>query len=140
MPRPKRQKVEHKQEQNSENNTMSSSHAWADLTSQLEPAIKKVNQTAKNDEQLKNFMVTNAITQPATFGIRSSGSENTILVTVTNGNVELTTGSKDKALFTLVATPEQWQEFMKQTPVAPYQSYWGMAIHSVLMYIVANVI
>lgn len=28
----------------------------------------------------------------------------------------------------LSALPEQWQEFMKQTPVAPYQSYWGESV------------
>ena len=49
-----------------------------------------------------------------------------ILCTVSNGKAELRTGSSKDALFTLVATPEQWQEFFKQTPVAPYQSYWGM--------------
>lgn len=114
----KKQKVEH-------NNMSGSDHAWADLTSQLKPAIEKVNKEGKNDENMKHFLETNAVTQPATFGIRSSGSENTILVTVKNGDLDLTTGDKSKALFTLVATPEQWQEFMKQTPVAPYQSYWG---------------
>ena len=121
--RAKRQKTEH--------NMSGSSHAWADLTSQLKPAIEKVNKSGQEDANLKYFLETNAVTQPATFGIRSSGSENTILVTVTNGDIKLTTGDKKDALFTLVATPEQWQEFMKQTPVAPYQSYWGTKYHSV---------
>ena len=119
MPRPKRQKVE---------NAMSgSSHAWADLPAQLESAVQKVNQNAKDDPQLKAFTVSNAIVKAATFGIKSSGGDNTVLVSVTNGKAELRTGKSKDALFTLVATPEQWQEFFKQTPVAPYQSYWGMA-------------
>jgi len=75
---------------------------------------------------LKCFDTTNAITQPHTFGIKSHGSDKAVLATVTNGKVELKTGSSKDALFTLVALPEQWQEFFKQTPVAPYQSYWGM--------------
>jgi hypothetical protein len=115
-PRAKKQKTD----------TNNMSHAWSDLPAQLESAIKKVNQEGKEDGQLKCFDTTNAITQPATFGIKSHGHDNTILATVTNGKVELSTGKSKDALFTLVALPEQWQEFFKQTPVAPYQSYWGM--------------
>lgn len=103
----------------------SSSHAWADLPAQLESALPKVNQIAQNDGQLINFTTSNAIEGSATFGIKSSGNDNTILVTVSNGKAELRTGSQNDALFTLIALPEQWQEFFKKTPVAPYQSYWG---------------
>ena len=120
MPRPKRQKVGNNMQNGS------SVHAWADLPAQLQSAIPKVNKVAQTDGQLNSFTISDAITAPATWGIKSSGSNNTILCTVTNGKVELRTGSSKDALFTLVATPEQWQEFFKQTPVAPYQSYWGM--------------
>ncbi len=84
------------------------SHAWSDLPAQLESAIKKVNNEGKDDAQLKYFDTTNAITQPSTFGIKAAGGENAVLATVTNGKVELSTGSSNDALFTLVAFPEQW--------------------------------
>lgn len=102
----------------------SSSHAWADLPSQLETALPKANKAAESDGQLKAFTTSNAITAPATFGIKAAGSDNTILVTVENGKAEIRSGNKSEALFVLSALPEQWQEFFKETPVAPYQSYW----------------
>ena len=115
MPRSKRQKT-------NGNMSESSSHAWADLPSQLEASLDKANKVAANDGQLSAFTTSNAIAEPATFGIKSAGSPNAILVTVTNGKAEIRTGTTDKALFVLSALPEQWKEFFKQTPVAPYQS------------------
>lgn len=103
----------------------SQAHAWADLPSQLSSAIEKVNQVGQKDEQLKAFTTSNAIEGSATFGIKSADSDSVILTTVSNGKAELRTGSSQDAEFTLVALPEQWQEFFKQTPVMPYQSYWG---------------
>lgn len=104
----------------------SSSHPWADLPAQLESAIHKASQDASNDGQLQAFIHSNAITSPMTFGIKASGNDNSILVTVGNGKLEMHTGTAENTRFVLSALPEQWQEFFKQTPVAPYQSYWGM--------------
>jgi len=98
------------------------SHAWADLPSQLEAALPKANEVAQNDGQLRAFTASNAIDAPATFGIKAAGSPSTILVTVTNGKAQIRTGKADEALFVLSALPDQWHEFFKQTPVAPYQS------------------
>ncbi len=105
---------------------MNGAHAWTDLPSQLSPAMEKVNSVAAKDPQLKAFTTSNAIEAPATWGLKSHGSDQTILCEVTNGNANLRTGSSSDALFTLIALPEQWAEFFKQTPVMPYQSYWGM--------------
>jgi len=121
MPRPKRQKTT---ETNMQNGSSTSSHPWADLPAQLSEALGKANMAAKTDEQLAAFTASNAIIAPATFGIKGAGSANTILVTVTNGKAEIRSGKSSEALFTLSALPEQWQEFFKQTPVMPYQSYW----------------
>lgn len=121
MPRPKRQKTS---DTDMQNGSSTSSHPWADLPAQLSGALGKANTAAKSDGQLAAFTTTNAITEPATFGIKGAGSDNTILVTVTNGKADIRTGKSSEALFTLSALPEQWQEFFKQTPVAPYQSYW----------------
>ena len=120
MPRAKRQKVD-----KTPNGTMqgaSSSHAWADLPSQLQTALPKANKAAETDGQLKAFTTSNAIVAPATFGIKAAGSNNSLLVTVENGKASIRTGDASDALFTLSALPEQWQEFFKQTPVSPYQS------------------
>jgi len=120
MPQAKKQKTA------TNGNMGSQAHAWTDLPSQLTSAIEKVNQVSSKDAQLQGFTTSNAIEGPATWGVKSHGSDDVILCTVTNGKAELRTGSSKDALFTLVAQPEQWQEFFKQTPVAPYQSYWGM--------------
>jgi pimeloyl-ACP methyl ester carboxylesterase len=101
-------------------------HAWADLPAQLSAAIPKFNDLLKTDAQYLAFANTAAITAPVTFGIKAEGSDNAVLVTVNDGKGLATTGSHKKALFTLSALPEQWQEFFKPVPIAPYQSYWGM--------------
>ncbi|RMZ03297.1 hypothetical protein D0860_06865 [Hortaea werneckii] len=92
----------------------------------LEAVIPKVNAAAKTDEQLKAFTTTNAIVATATFGIKSAGSQNAIIATITNGGAKIKTGDTKQCLFVLSALPEQWQEFFRQTPAAPYQSYWGI--------------
>ncbi|KAF2183028.1 alpha/beta-hydrolase [Zopfia rhizophila CBS 207.26] len=100
--------------------------SWSDLPGTLKGSLDKFSSLLKSDAQLKAFTTTNAIASPTTFGIKSSGSDNTILFTVTNGSVKAETGSSKEALFTLSALPEQWEQFFKDVPVAPYQSYWGM--------------
>jgi hypothetical protein len=105
---------------------MASAHTWADITSPLSGAVPKFNDLLSSDGQYKAFTTTDAITKSTTFGIKSSGSDNAILVEVSNGKGVASTGSYKKALFTLSALPQQWEEFFKPNPVAPYQSYWGM--------------
>lgn len=114
MPRAKKQKTDDNM-----------AHAWTDLPSQLESAIPKANNIAGDDGNLHYFVKSEAITEPVTFGIKSAGSDSAILTTVKNGSVEIRTGDSKDAAFTLVALPEQWQEFFKQTPKMPYQSFWG---------------
>lgn len=99
---------------------------WSDLTTVLKGTSEKLSGLLESDAQLKAFTNTNAIDKSATFGIKSSGSDNTLLFTVSNGNVKSSTGTSQDALFTLSALPEQWENHFKQTPVAPYQSFWGL--------------
>ncbi|KAK4499410.1 hypothetical protein PRZ48_009924 [Zasmidium cellare] len=101
-------------------------HAWSDLPSALSAALPKAQKAAQDDEQLKAFADSRAILGSATFGIKSGGSDSAILVTVTDGKVDIHSGKAKDAEFVLGALPEQWQEFMKTTPVMPYQSYWAM--------------
>lgn len=102
-------------------------HAWTSLPSQLEKAIPKANDLANQDGNLQNFLRTDAMTENHTFGIKSAGSDEAILTTVNNGKAEIRTGNAKDAEFSLVAKPEQWQEFFQQTPKMPYQSFWGMS-------------
>ncbi|KAF2789770.1 alpha/beta-hydrolase [Melanomma pulvis-pyrius CBS 109.77] len=99
---------------------------WSDLPAALKGSLDKLSELLQSDGQLKAFTTSNAIDKPATFGYKSSGSDNTLVVTVTNGSVQVKAGSSKDALFTLSALPEQWEQFFKDVPVAPYQSYWGM--------------
>jgi hypothetical protein len=99
---------------------------WSDLPGALSGSLDKLSELLGSDAQLKAFTSTNAIEKPVTFGYKSSGSDNAILATVTNGSVKIGTGSTHDGLFTLSALPEQWEQFFKDIPVAPYQSYWGM--------------
>ena len=101
---------------------------WSDLPSTLKDSLDKLSELLQSDGQLKAFITSNAIDKPVTFGYKSSGSDNTLLITVTNGSAKTKTGSSKDALFTLSALPEQWEQFFKKIPVAPYQSYWGMFV------------
>lgn len=109
----------------SNSNGGSAAHAWSDLPSQLTGAVGQLTQLLQKDKQFMAFCTTNAMTKDVTFGIKAAGTDNTILITVGNGIVKAGSASNyDKASFTLCALPEQWEEFFKQTPVMPYQSYW----------------
>ncbi|EMD60699.1 hypothetical protein COCSADRAFT_245609 [Bipolaris sorokiniana ND90Pr] len=99
---------------------------WSDLTTALKGTSDALPKLLQSDDQLKAFVTSDAIDKPVTFGIKSSASDNTLLVTVTNGNVKASNGSSKDALFTLSALPEQWEQHFKPVPAMPYQSYWGM--------------
>ena len=105
-----------------------SSHVpkWGNLPVALSSILPKLDELLSQDVQFKAFTTSDAITRPVTFGVKSSEADNTILITVVNGKGISSVGTPEAALFTLSALPEQWSEFFKQTPKAPYQSYWGM--------------
>ncbi|KAF1352991.1 alpha/beta-hydrolase [Lizonia empirigonia] len=100
--------------------------SWDDLPKALEGSNDKLTKLLQSDAQLKAFTTSDAIDKSATFGIKSSGSDNTLLIEVTNGSAKASTGTSKDALFTLSATPDQWEQHFKETPAMPYQSYWGM--------------
>jgi hypothetical protein len=99
---------------------------WDDITSALKGSQTKFTELLQSDAQLKAFTTSNAIDKEATFGIKSSGSDNTLLVAVSNGSAKASTGTPKDALFTLSALPEQWEQHFQAVPKMPYQSYWGM--------------
>lgn len=100
--------------------------SWSDLPAALKGSSGKLDELLQSDAQLKAFTTSNAIDKAATFGIKASGSDNTLLFSVTNGSAKASTGNSKDALFTLSALPEQWEQHFKEVPKAPYQSYWGM--------------
>lgn len=99
---------------------------WSDITAALKGSQDKLAQLLQSDAQLKAFTTSNAIEKETTFGIKSSGSDNTLLITVNNGSAKASTGTPKDAVFTLSALPEQWEQHFQAIPKMPYQSYWGM--------------
>jgi hypothetical protein len=99
---------------------------WSDLTAALKGSFDKLSELLQSDAQLKAFITSNAIDKDVTFGIKSSGSDNTLLITIANGSAKVSTGNPQDALFVLVALPEQWESHFKDVPAWPYQSYWPM--------------
>lgn len=104
------------------------SHPWQDLPNALggEEAASQLSQSFSKDAQFLAFTTTDAITKAVTFGIKAAGSGSTLLVTVDNGKGSAKIGHHKESLFTLSGLPEQWEQFFKPIPMAPYQSYWGM--------------
>jgi hypothetical protein len=99
---------------------------WSDITAALKDSQDKLTELLQSDAQLKAFTTSNAIEKEVSFGIKSSGSDNTLLVTVSNGSAKVSTGTSKDALFTLSAPPEQWEQHFQPVPQVPYQSFWGM--------------
>lgn len=103
-------------------------HAWTRLSAALKPAIEKVNELFKSDGQFLGFTNSALITKPIVFGIKASGSDDTIVITVerSKGTATSSSSTPKDALFTLSARPEQWEQFFQPIPVSPYHSFWGM--------------
>lgn len=102
---------------------------WSDITAALKNSLGNFNELLQSDGQLKAFTTSNAIDKAATFGIKSSGSDNTLLITVTNGSTTAKTGTSKDTLFTLSALPEQWEHrLVKQPP--PAQHHQGRAMRN----------
>jgi hypothetical protein len=73
-------------------------HTWSDLPRQLEVVVPKLNSTLSSDSRYQAFVNTAAITTPFTFGIKATGSDYAVLVTVDNGKELTSSGSSHKAL------------------------------------------
>jgi hypothetical protein len=99
---------------------------WSDLPAALKGSWDKFNELLHSDSQLKAFTTSNAIDKDVVFGLKSSGSDNTLLISVTNGSAKASTGTFKDAVFTLSALPEHWEQHFQKVPKAPYQSYWGI--------------
>ncbi|KAJ9603978.1 hypothetical protein H2200_011500 [Cladophialophora chaetospira] len=111
----------------SDQNGNGTTHSWASLPQAMSTAVSSLNKSLNNDPQWQAFVDTKAIIEPVTMGVQSTGGEDAILVSVSPGaKTSTSTGSADKADFTLRAQPQQWENFFKPDPVAPYTSFVGL--------------
>lgn len=105
---------------------MALSHGWADLSDQLHSILTVFDDLISKDPQYNAFVKTPALLRQITFGIGTSASKNTLIITIDDGICHARVGTVQEASFILLASPEQWEQFFQPIPVAPFQSYWGM--------------
>jgi len=92
----------------------------------MSKSVDSLKKALDNDRQWQAFIDTNGIFEPITMGVQSAGGD-AILVKVEPGaKTTVTTGSADKADFTLAAKAEQWEKFFAADPKAPYTSFVGL--------------
>ncbi|KAI1613979.1 hydrolase [Exophiala viscosa] len=107
--------------------TNGTAHAYTDLPKAMSKAVSGLSKALNSDKQWQAFVDTNAIVEPVTMGVQSTGSDEAILVTVDAGaKSSATSGPASKADFVLRAQPEQWEKFFDADPVAPYTSFVGL--------------
>ncbi len=105
------------------------SHTWISLPQAMSKAVDSLDKILNNDAQWQAFVDTKAIIEPVTMGVQSTGGDEAILVSVSpDAKTSSSTGSSDKADFTLRAQPQQWEKFFAADPVAPYTSFVGLQV------------
>jgi hypothetical protein len=110
-----------------ENGTASS---WGQLPKAMSQSVQTLQKALDNDRQWQAFVDTKAIMEPVTMGIATVGGD-AILVSVDPGaKTSVSTGSPDKADFTLAAKGEQWEKFFGPDPKAPFTSFVGLQVCS----------
>lgn len=102
------------------------SPGWYSLPVALKTAIPRLQDAINDDAQFTSFTDTKAMVEPITFGVQALGSNEAILITATPLKSTVTVGAPDKAAFTFVAQPDQWEEFFKPIPRMPYQAWGGI--------------
>ena len=109
--------------------TNGTAHSYTDLPKAMSKAVSSLSKALNSDKQWQAFVDTNAIVEPVTMGVQSTGSDEAILVTVDAGaKTSATSGPASKADFVLRAQPEQWEKFFDADPVAPYTSFVGLQV------------
>ena len=102
--------------------------SWDQLPNAMSQSVKTLQKSLDNDKQWQAFINTNAIVEQVTMGVASAGGD-AILVTVDAGSkTKVSTGSPDKADFTLAAKGDQWQKFFDADPKAPFTSFVGLQV------------
>jgi len=108
-------------------------HSWASLPAAMEKSVSTLNERLKSDSWWQAFVDTKAIIEPVTFGVRSTGSDDAVLVMVSPGaKTEATTGNATKADFALAAQPEQWEKFFSAGKHTSGQGWVRRYIHMLI--------
>lgn len=93
----------------------------------MSKAVSSLKKALDNDAQWQAFVKTDAIIEPVTMGVQSAEGDQAILVNVApEGKTSVSTGSSDKADFTLKAKADQWERFFDADPKSPYTSFVGL--------------
>lgn len=104
-------------------------HAWKSLPDAVSSSFATLNNHLNHDKQWQAFIDTQAIHEPVTMGVQSTGSDQVILVTVEPGTrTVVSRGSSSQADFVLVAQPGHWEKFFAANPQAPYTSFVGIQV------------
>ena len=62
----------------------------------------------------------------ATYGLRVEDEPAFLVVKIINGDSGIQSSARNDTIFDLSARLDQWENFFRPTPKAPFQSYWGM--------------
>ena len=107
-----------------------STSLWADLVKQLggNQFILNLNQALGSDRQFLAFTHTDALAFPIVFGIKSAEGHSSILVHVSNhlSYASEQTSQHKEPLFSISASPEEWEQFFQKVPQPGFQNFWGM--------------
>lgn len=106
--------------------TNGTTHSWASLPAAMAKSVSTLNERLKSDSWWQAFVDTKAIIEPVTFGVKSTDSDDAVLVTVSPGaKTEATTGNASKADFAVAAQPEQWEMFFSTGEHASRPAFSG---------------
>lgn len=101
-------------------------HPWATITDQLSPFLSVFNELIGKDSHFLAFVKPPAIPHRLTFQLGTAVSSHGVAFTIEDGICRASANVPHAPVFTLLASPEHWEQFFQSTPVAPFQSYWGM--------------
>ena len=101
---------------------------WENFPATVEQKVsmQRLSDLLGADEQLLVFSNIPALSPPLIFGIKSSASGATLIITLSSKGSSATVGKEDDGIFTLSGEPHQWQVFFTTNPTPPFHSYWGI--------------
>lgn len=106
--------------------------SWASLPKAMSQSVSSLQQTLDHDKQWQAFIDTKAILESVTIGVASTGSEGILVQVDPGAKTSVSSGDISKADFTLVAHGEQWEKFFEADPKAPFQSFVGLQVRTLL--------
>lgn len=108
------------------NGTNGTAHSWTSLPDAMSKSVSSLSKVLNKDAQWQAYILTDAIIEPVCMGVNSAGGDAILVKVEPEGKTSVSTGSPDKADFSLGAKPEQWEKFFAADPRAPYTSFVGL--------------